>query len=183
MGLNSLLKRVRSIQKEIKISFFGLNGSGKTSIIYSMKDQSLDSIIPTNSFENHIFEKDGFKFHLMDISGSKNSRSSWKLFLDSLDIIVWVIDFLDFEKFEENKIELENLLLFDKNGNSSVLILANKYTKTSDKDIRILDEILSSEKLISRKYSIIGVNSHTKFGIDETIKWIINEFLQKSSNE
>lgn len=50
MGLLSLLKKLRKDEKEARIVVLGLDNAGKTTILKSLSDESLQNITPTQGF-------------------------------------------------------------------------------------------------------------------------------------
>ena len=69
------------------------------------------------------------KFHIWDVSGTENHRYLWKAYIRKSHGIIFVIDSSDTDRFEEAKVELENVLNCDVTKKLPILILANNKTK------------------------------------------------------
>ncbi len=50
MGLLSLLRKLRKDEKEARVVVLGLDNAGKTTILKSLSDESLQNITPTQGF-------------------------------------------------------------------------------------------------------------------------------------
>lgn len=68
----------------------GLENSGKTSILYYLKNNKFDNVIPTAglNIENLYYEKQNYIF--FDVSGKV--RSLWTHYYENLDALIFVID-------------------------------------------------------------------------------------------
>lgn len=97
--------------KKKNLIFFGLEDSGKTSLLYRLKYDKLIYTEPTVGYNiEPIFEDFNRKYKLkltcLDLPGTKSLRLIWKQFLDeTVDGLVYVIDldmFLESGKYVEN---------------------------------------------------------------------------------
>ena len=95
-----------------KIFIFGLDEAGKTTIVKYLKDKEiLKNAQPTRTFEiiNVIIED--LEFICWDAPGQTKYRDSWgeKGILET-EILMYVVDASDKERFEESKTELLKIL-------------------------------------------------------------------------
>ena len=82
----------------------GLDGSGKTTILYRLKYGQYARTIPTIGFNcEKIISKTG-SFHLWDIGGQDKTRPLWRSYTRCTDAIIFVVDCSNKERMEEAKL-------------------------------------------------------------------------------
>ena len=118
-------------KKEINLLFFGLDNSGKTTLLRRLKTGRVESSAPTYHPNREELEFGNCKFRIIDLGGHESVRKTWLNVIADCNTddlrVVFVVDTWDRERFPEAKRELENLL---KNNNElkncPFLILGNK---------------------------------------------------------
>lgn len=192
MGLLSLLKRLNSEQKNIRVLVLGLENSGKTSLVQAFVN------LTQNSKENDVEERTSptigceiqkiifkdFQISFWDIGGSISSKSYWNIYYDSSDILMWVIDSSDIDKFEESKNELESILQNDKLIRASLIVVASKQDDSNAAPFP--DFIRDLEINVNGKNwtAIVSGNQGTEKGdfsdeLENCLEWIIDDFSTK----
>lgn len=106
----------------------GLDGAGKTTILYRLKHNTeARAIVPTTAFNvETISPHKNLKLLLWDTAGTDMSRPLWKTYCRKADGIIFVVDSTDFKRLDEAKVELEEVLNIKGSENVPLLILANK---------------------------------------------------------
>jgi len=144
--------------KPNQIIMVGLDDSGKTTILYRLKlNHNIYDVMPTSSFNVesvNIVKRNGCT--IWDISGMENLRPLWKTYVRKSDGIIFVIDSSNSERFDEAKVELENILNSKDARGIPLLILANKQDKK---------ESLTPIELSQR----LNLDS-----LDKSVKWYIH---------
>lgn len=117
----------------------GLDSAGKTTALYRLKFGQYISTLPTIGFNCEKvklnFEKaKGVSFTIWDIGGQDKLRPLWIPYTRCTDGIIFVIDSVDEDRFEEARIELMRTLKFPQNAHVPLLILANKHDLPDSKD-------------------------------------------------
>ncbi|MHA1734345.1 MAG: ADP-ribosylation factor-like protein [Promethearchaeota archaeon] len=94
-----------------KIFLFGLDNAGKTSLSQAIRTGSADGDpLPTKSFDiKDLIIKD-IEFKVWDAPGQKAYRASWGRGMDRAEVMVFVLDVADADRFEEAKGVLEGVL-------------------------------------------------------------------------
>lgn len=115
----------------MQIVMVGLEGTGKTTLLYRLKFGQYTNSIPTIGFnceKVHIREGEskGVTFTIWDIGGKDNMRPLWKSYLRSADGILFVVDSSGREDMEEARIELMKLVKTQNPQNIPTLVVANK---------------------------------------------------------
>ncbi|XP_059142675.1 ADP-ribosylation factor-like protein 4C [Physella acuta] len=115
----------------IQIVMVGLEGTGKTTLLYRLKFGQYTSTIPTIGFNCEKVEVQegkarGVTFSIWDIGGKDNMRPLWKSYLRSANGILFVVDSSDREGSEEARMELMKLVKTQNPQNVPTLVVANK---------------------------------------------------------
>ena len=93
--------------KNFKITMLGLDGAGKTTILYKMKLGEIVATIPTIGFNMETVKHDNVTFDVWDIGGGTDkSRSLWSHYFANTDGLVYVLDSNDRNRLDENCLEL-----------------------------------------------------------------------------
>lgn len=81
--------------KECKILMLGLDGAGKTTILYNMKSGSVIDTIPTIGFNVETLKFDKVQFMVWDVGGQTKIRALWKHYYEKTKGIIYVVDSSD----------------------------------------------------------------------------------------
>ncbi|MHA1674005.1 MAG: ADP-ribosylation factor-like protein [Promethearchaeota archaeon] len=110
--LESILKQKttlhESLETEDKILFTGLDNSGKTSIIYSLKREisQIALLKPTRQAQRQIFKYLGKQISEWDLGGQERYRIAYlkepTKFFDKTSVCIYTIDIQDFQRFDES---------------------------------------------------------------------------------
>ncbi len=107
----------------MKISFLGLDNAGKTSIIKAITqkfgfEEEIKDILPTRKVARDTFEFLGIKFIRMDFGGQSLYREEYLAdpgrYLGGTDLILYIIDIQDSDRYMEAISYLEQILLYFK---------------------------------------------------------------------
>ena len=110
--LDSVLKQKmglhENLETEDKILFTGLDNSGKTSIIYSLKREisQIALLKPTRQAQRQIFKYLGKQISEWDLGGQERYRIAYlkepTKFFDRTSVCIYTIDIQDFLRFDES---------------------------------------------------------------------------------
>lgn len=155
----------------------GLDSAGKTTALYRLKFGQYISTLPTigfncekvklnfekakvhyllifsftDQFTDKFFSRQqGVSFTIWDIGGQDKLRPLWIPYTRCTDGIIFVIDSVDEDRFEEARIELMRTLKFPQNNHVPLLILANKHDLPEAKDPAEIVRILGLQDLNGR---------------------------------
>ncbi len=112
--------------KSAKIVFIGLDNAGKTTLMHMLRDNKLQTFMPTQKPCTEQLSLGNISFLAYDLGGHEIARRVWRDFYVDIDAVVFMIDAADKERFDESKNELENLMLNDELKDIPFLILGNK---------------------------------------------------------
>lgn len=141
----------------------GLDNAGKTSIITAITkrfgfDEEVAKLMPTRRIARDTFKFLGLEFSRLDFGGQRIYREDYlkhpEKFLSGIDLIFYVIDAQDFDRYIESIDYLEEVLLFFKEYQEDVMvaILFHKFDPQLVDDVEINKRILTLKQALT-KYS------------------------------
>ncbi|MFX1394194.1 MAG: ADP-ribosylation factor-like protein [Promethearchaeota archaeon] len=144
-----------------KISFLGLDNAGKTSIITAITkrfgfEEEIANLIPTRRVDRDTFRFLGLEFTRMDFGGQAKYREDYLKnpgkYLSGTDLIFYVIDAQDYERFIESIDYLDEILIFFKEEQSypPIAILFHKFDPQIAEEKEINKKILILKQALSR---------------------------------
>lgn len=126
---------LRSFTPVIKLFLFGLDASGKTSLVRRIKtDEYSDNFFtPTKKFNiEYVEDQDRGLLSIWDMPGQRAFRKKWLLGLQDSNVIAFMIDVANPKRFEESKIGFWNILNRYELHGVPLIILANKIDLIND---------------------------------------------------
>lgn len=141
----------------------GLDNAGKTSIITAITrrfgfEEEIARLSPTRRIARDTFKFLGIEFTRMDFGGQKQYREEYlkhpEKYLSGTDLMFYVIDAQDFNRYIESIDYLEEVLLFYKEEQDYVpiCILFHKFDPQLIDDVQINKRILTLKQALT-KYS------------------------------
>ena len=159
---------MNSVDKSLKIVLSGLDYAGKTSILTAL-DKKFDfekyiaELKPTIKVEYNKRNFLGYTIYIWDMGGQERYRQLYEknkeaYFSDS-NLLLYVIDIQDKERFEESLNYLEMILAYFQEEKMDVpLILTfHKFDPTLRGDEELNERILELRELIFKKYSNVKI--------------------------
>lgn len=124
--LTSILESLKRKQKA-RVLMLGLDGSGKTSILYRIKLNQTASTIPTVGF--NVEQVSPFKnvtLTTWDVCGQEKIRPLWQHFYTHCECLVFVVDSADHARMDEARTELHGIVDSPEMTGIPVVVIANK---------------------------------------------------------
>jgi GTPase SAR1 family protein len=81
-----------------QILMIGLKKSGKTSILYQMKDKEFVQALPTKEYNVESFDYANNKLKVWDFGGGYKMHDFWKFYAEQVKYVVFVVDSTDKKK-------------------------------------------------------------------------------------
>lgn len=162
-------------QKEsLKVGMFGLDSSGKTSILYMLHLGEKVLTLPTIGYNVEAVDKKEWEksLSIWDIGGNKNVRKLWVNYFNDLKGLIWVYDISDKERLEESQSELIKILGHPAVCNVPLLIYANKsdLNKSGNKVNLFLEGV--KQHLGNRAYFIQESKIYDNESYLEGLNWL-----------
>ncbi|CAH8541132.1 unnamed protein product [Heterobilharzia americana] len=108
-GILSLFSRLFG-SKERRILILGLDGAGKTTILYRLQVGEVVTTIPTIGFNVETVVHKNLKFQVWDLGGQTSIRPYWRCYYSNTDAIIYVVDSMDRDRVGISKQELFSML-------------------------------------------------------------------------
>ncbi|MFW9969188.1 MAG: ADP-ribosylation factor-like protein [Candidatus Odinarchaeota archaeon] len=143
------------------MGIMGLDNAGKTSIITVISrkfgfEEEVARLTPTRRIARDTFKFLGIEFIRMDFGGQKQYREEYlkhpEKYLSGTDLMFYVIDAQDFNRYIESMDYLEEILLFFKEEQEYVpiCILFHKFDPQLVDDVQINKRILTLKQALTR---------------------------------
>ena len=168
-------------KNECRAIVVGLDGSGKTTIVYRLKHGKVENsnIIPTIGFNCECVEYKKMVFSMWDLGGSQDARSFWRMYYPSTQAIIFVVDSSDLARMDEAREDLHRMMMEHELWDAPLLVLANK----QDLDGAMgAGEIAQSLKLHANKdasWQIMSCSATTGEGLYEGFDWLAHTLRNK----
>ena len=165
--------------KEARILIFGLDGAGKTSIIYRLEFGKLVKTIPTIGFNVETLNYKGFFIVTWDVGGQDKIRALWRHYYQNTDGLIFVVDSNDPERIEDAAEELKTLLAEEALANCPVLIMANKQDLKGALSPEIIEDKMGMKRYEGKIYHVEGTSAVTGKGLKEALNWLASVVFKK----
>ncbi|EDO28807.1 predicted protein [Nematostella vectensis] len=165
---------------EMRAVALGLDGAGKTSILFKLKQDEFVSPITTIGFNVETVEHRSLKFTIWDVGGLQKLRPLWRHYYLNTQAVIFVIDSSNTERLSEAHDELAKLMAEKRLRDALLLILANKQDVSSAVSVDILAERLALHKLCcGRSWTIMACDAHTGRGLNEGLDWLARQLMSE----
>ena len=154
-----------------KILFLGLDGAGKTTILYQIKLNVTIQTISTIGFNVETIDPiNDTHFTVWDVCGQENDRPFWRHFFQNVLGFVFVVDSSDIDRLEEARNELYTVVNREENKDIPFVVIANKQDLPNALNPSELVDSLDMCKLTNTKWHINGACATTGEGLHESLK-------------
>lgn len=100
--------------QEVRILILGLDGAGKTTIVYKLvsPDEVISQpLVPTIGFNVESVEYKNVKLQVWDLGGQTNIRPYWRCYYPNTNAIIFVVDCNDHKRLKIARKEFLKLLV------------------------------------------------------------------------
>ena len=155
----------------------GLDGAGKTTILYKLKMGEVVTTIPTVGFNVETVDYKSLSFTVWDIGGQAKIRPLWRHYYQNTHGLIFVLDSNDYGRFNEAKDELMTILEEDELKNAVLLIYANKQDLPDALDKEMITEKLGLNTLENRSWFIQKSSAISGDGLYEGLQWLSDQIV------
>lgn len=167
-----IFNKLFSKKKECRILMLGLDGAGKTTILYKLKLGEVVATVPTVGFNVETIKYRRIEFTVWDIGGQDKIMSLWRHYYMNTGAIIYVVDSNDTDRLQENGKVLKNLLNDSYLKDAIVLVYANKQDlPTSVSPSNVANEMQLSS-LRNRLWYIQPCSAMSTEGLYEGLSWL-----------
>merc|ERR1711953_913930 len=161
-------------QKELRILILGLDGAGKTTILYRLQVGEVVTTIPTIGFNVETVTYKNLKFQVWDLGGQTSIRPYWRCYYSNTDAIIYVVHSADRDRIGISKQELVSMLEEEELKNAILVVLANKQDLEGAMSVTEVYGALGLDALKSRTFQIFKASAVRGDGLDESMEWLSN---------
>eukprot|EP01016_Furgasonia_blochmanni_P004209 TRINITY_DN11628_c0_g1_i2.p1 TRINITY_DN11628_c0_g1~~TRINITY_DN11628_c0_g1_i2.p1 ORF type:complete len:209 (-),score=19.65 TRINITY_DN11628_c0_g1_i2:189-815(-) len=174
----SKLKAMEDMQIKRKILLIGLDGAGKTTILYQLKLEKYISTVPTIGLNVETIQYKNLDLMVFDLGGSVTSL--WSYYFDNVDAIIFVIDSSDKDRIGQVRAELKTVIQGVKSQKCVFLFYLNKQDLPS-----VMDEayILENAGIVSEAEGDIIVQKCSalkNIGVTDGLEKLFNYFVYEA---
>ena len=161
-------------QRELRILILGLDGAGKTTILYRLQVGEVVTTIPTIGFNVESVTYKNLKFQVWDLGGQTSIRPYWRCYYSNTDAVIYVVDSSDRDRIGISKQELISMLQEDELKSAILVVLANKQDMPNALSVTEVHKALGLDALKSRTFQIFKTSAVKGEGLDEAMEWLSN---------
>ena len=165
--------------KEVRILILGLDGAGKTTILYRLQIGEVVTTIPTIGFNVETVSYKNIKFQVWDLGGQTSIRPYWRCYYANTDAVIYVIDSQDRDRISTSKEELMQMLEEEELKDSALLVFANKQDMEGAMSVTEVSDFLGLTQLKMRTWTIFKCSAKTGEGLTEGLDWLVNVVTNK----
>lgn len=165
-------------QKEFRLLMLGLDGAGKTTILYKLKLGEVVSSVPTIGFNVDTVEYRNISFTVWDVGGQNKIRPLWRHYYQGTSGLIFVIDSNDDQRLDEARKELHSILNDPDMNDTVVLVFANKQDLPNAVSAEVICDKLQLRTLHNEWY-IQSCTAMTSAGLFEGLDWLSKTLSNK----
>lgn len=162
-------------KKEFRVLMVGLDGAGKTTILYKLKLGEVIATIPTIGFNVETVQHKNIIFTMWDVGGQDKLRCLWRHYFHNTQAIIFVVDSNDVDRLKEASNELRLILEDCELRKSILLILANKQDVPGALSTADIANLMKMHEILDRKWYIQGTCALQTEGLYEGLDWLAAE--------
>jgi len=165
-------------QKERRILILGLDGAGKTTILYKLQVGEVVTTIPTIGFNVETLTYKNLKFQVWDLGGQTSIRPYWRCYYSNTDAIIYVVDSMDKERMCTSKQELVGMLEEEELKKATLVVFANKQDIEGALTETEVAKELGLAAIKDRKWQIFKTSAIQGVGLENGMDWLANALSQ-----
>lgn len=111
---------------ELRVLMVGLDGAGKTTMLYKMKLGEVVQSIPTIGFNVESVQYKNTSLNVWDVGGQDRIRPLWQYYFNNTQAVIFVVDASDTDRISEARDTLLGMMRHEALAQSVLLVFANK---------------------------------------------------------
>lgn len=168
--------------REVRILILGLDGAGKTTILYRLQLGEVVTTIPTIGFNVETLTYKNLRFQVWDLGGQTSIRPYWRCYYANTDAVIYVVDSADRERVSTSKEELVSMLEEEELKSAALLVFANKQDLEGSMTSAEVSDKLGLTSLRNRQWTIMKCSALKGEGLQEGLDWLVNVISNPGSS-
>lgn len=169
-----MFDRLLGAEKELRILILGLDGAGKTTILYRLQIGEVITTKPTIGFNVETLNYKNLKLNVWDLGGQTSIRPYWRCYYANTAAVIFVVDSTDKDRMNIASKELHLMLQEEELQDSALLVFANKQDQPGALSASEVSKELNLAELKDRSWSIVASSAIKGEGITEGLDWLID---------
>uniref|UniRef100_A0A671T7I4 ADP-ribosylation factor-like protein 1 n=1 Tax=Sinocyclocheilus anshuiensis TaxID=1608454 RepID=A0A671T7I4_9TELE len=193
--------------REMRILILGLDGAGKTTILYRLQVGEVVTTIPTIGFNVETVTYKNLKFQVWDLGGQTSIRQDvfillciirikkernqaknlifllhrpyWRCYYSNTDAVIYVVDSSDRDRMGISKSELVAMLEEEELKKAILVVFANKQDMEQAMTPTEVANSLGLPALKDRKWQIFKTSATKGTGLDEAMEWLVESLKSR----
>ncbi|XP_059490440.1 E3 ubiquitin-protein ligase TRIM23-like [Neocloeon triangulifer] len=168
---------------EMRVVTLGLDGAGKTSILFKLKQDEFVAATPTIGFNVESLElRSDLQLTVWDVGGQPKLRPLWKHYYLNTQAVVFVVDCACRDRLPEAQSELAKLIAERELKDAALLVLANKQDIEGSISAEELCQQMALPKLCcGRSWHCQSCSAQTGNGLTEGLEWLSRQLTTETS--
>ncbi|KAH7831942.1 Arl1 [Monocercomonoides exilis] len=158
-----------------RVVIIGLDGAGKTTMLYKMKLGVVVQALPTLGFNYEVVKVGQSELAMWDLGGQTHIRTYWRLYYQNTNGVVFVVDAADHDKLAIARTELHGVLQEAELKGVPLLVFANKMDLENALPVTELSQQLQLHLIRDRPWSIQPCSVVEGSGVEEGWQWLISQ--------
>ena len=105
---SSMFDRLWGVNKELRMLILGLDGAGKTTILYRLQIGEVVTTKPTIGFNVETLTYKNLKLNVWDLGGQTSIRPYWRCYYADTAAVIFVVDSTDRDRMSTASKELQS---------------------------------------------------------------------------
>ncbi|CAN0878895.1 ADP-ribosylation factor 1 [Linum grandiflorum] len=173
--MGTMISRIAKLffpKSRVRILMIGLDGSGKTTILYKLKIGETVTTTPTIGFNVETVQYKNVSFSVWDVGGQHKIRGLWRHYFHDVEGLVFVVDCNDRERIPEARNELHRVLSDVELRDSALLVFANKQDFPGTMTASEIAHKLGLHSLGQRQWFVQCSSATSGEGLYEGLNWL-----------
>ncbi|CAK5274503.1 unnamed protein product [Mycena citricolor] len=159
-------------KREMRLLMLGLDGAGKTTILYKLKLGEIVISIPTIGFNVETLDYKNVSLNVWDIGGQDKIRHLWRYYYQNAQAIIFVVDSSDRDRIIIAREELHQMMNEDELRDALLLVYANKQDMPDALSTAEMADKLGLSGLRHRTWYIQATCAMSGEGMYEGLEWL-----------
>lgn len=160
--------------RELKIIIAGVSGTGRTTVLYKLKDGGDVTTIHTVGFHMETVKHRGNSCIMFEVGDQDKHRPFWREWWQTVEGLIFVIDSTE-DNFEETEEELQFRFKDDKLSAAPLLVLANKQDLPGALSTNELVKTLQLDLIKHRPWHIQPTCATSGQGLHAGLDWLVKQ--------